>query len=215
MVDYSGIKTWIFDLDETLYPVGNGFLQDVFERFPHHIVQHYNLTLEEVRGKLSAYAQLVHDPAAALKKELKFDQNKWDEDCLENNLYHLLQYCEKTDTLLAKLSGRKVIFTNGSERQSFKSLDCLQLRHHFDYICSNDKRGMRPKPMPEVYAELVATLGVDPKECVMVEDGAKNLEPAHVLGMKTVLVNRPENPNVDYVHHHYKTLLDFLEDATK
>lgn len=215
MNKFSHITTWIFDMDETLYPVGVGYLEDIVERFPHHVVKHYDMTLVQFHARVDILKKEVHDPMAALKQELDFKQHLWDEDCRINNRYDLLPYCEKSDKLIEKLVGRKILFTNASEDQVNAVMPYLKLGHHFDHTCANDKRGMRPKPMPEVYHELVERLGVNPQECAMIEDGAKNLIPAHEMGMTTVLVNRPENPNVDYVHHHYASLLEFLEEATK
>ena len=54
----------------------------------------------------------------------------------------------------------------------------------FDIIDAN----YVPKPAPLVYAEFVKKFNVNPRNSIMFEDIARNLEPAAKLGMKTVWI---------------------------
>lgn len=57
----------------------------------------------------------------------------------------------------------------------------------FHHVIESAKIGLR-KPDPRIYAMMVATLGVDPTECVYLDDLGINLKPARDMGMKTIKV---------------------------
>lgn len=60
----------------------------------------------------------------------------------------------------------------------------------FDEVILSYEVGMR-KPEPEIYRLIIKKLGVDPKECIFIDDAEKNLLPAKDLGMITVLFKNP------------------------
>ena len=74
-----------------------------------------------------------------------------------------------------------------------------------------------PKPHPDTYGRIVERLDLEPSRAVMVEDMARNLEPAAALGMTTVWVRtgspwgEPEGSG-DYVDHETTDLVAWLED---
>ena len=53
------------------------------------------------------------------------------------------------------------------------------------------------KPAPGGYRRLLDALGVEGKSCLFAEDSARNLSPAKMLGMVTVLVDPPLDGDVD------------------
>ena len=57
----------------------------------------------------------------------------------------------------------------------------------FDHVIESAKIGLR-KPDPRIYRMMVDTLGVDPKNCVYLDDLGVNLKPAREMGMTTVKV---------------------------
>ena len=57
----------------------------------------------------------------------------------------------------------------------------------FDHVIESAKIGLR-KPDPRIYAMMVETLGVDPKNCVYLDDLGINLKPARAMGMTTIKV---------------------------
>ena len=57
----------------------------------------------------------------------------------------------------------------------------------FDHVIESAKIGLR-KPDPRIYEIMVETLGVDPKNCVYLDDLGINLKPARAMGMATIKV---------------------------
>ena len=92
----------------------------------------------------------------------------------------------RLDLALARLDARKVIFTNASARHAEKVIERLGIAHHFDAIFDIAAADFVPKPHPETYLALLARHAIDPRAAVMVEDIARNLEPAAAIGMTTV-----------------------------
>ena len=81
-----------------------------------------------------------------------------------------------------------MIFPNASCGHAERVLDHLGIREHFSVIWDIAAAGYIPKPDPQPYAALIDRLQVDARRAIMVEDIARNLEPAHALGMTTVWI---------------------------
>lgn len=61
----------------------------------------------------------------------------------------------------------------------------------FDIVVESAVEGLR-KPDPRIYEATCARLGVQPAECVFLDDLGVNLKPARALGMTTIKVGDPE-----------------------
>lgn len=57
----------------------------------------------------------------------------------------------------------------------------------FDHVIESAKIGLR-KPDPRIYRMMAEALGVDPKNCVYLDDLGVNLKPAREMGMTTIKV---------------------------
>jgi putative hydrolase of the HAD superfamily len=68
-----------------------------------------------------------------------------------------------------------------------RSLYVAEVMVLFDHVIESAKIGLR-KPDPRIYQLMVATLKVDPNNCVYLDDLGVNLKPAREMGMKTIKV---------------------------
>jgi putative hydrolase of the HAD superfamily len=87
---------------------------------------------------------------------------------------------------LARLPGRKILFTNGDDAYAARVLAALDLSESFEAVWDIHAMAYRPKPEPSAYTEMIAALAINPDTSVFVEDMARNLAPAKALGMQTV-----------------------------
>ena len=87
---------------------------------------------------------------------------------------------------IERLPGRKLIYTNGSTPHAERILDRLGLSAHFEGIFDIVAADYRPKPGAAAFDSFLECHAVDPRQAVFVEDTARNLIPAHLLGMVTV-----------------------------
>ena len=61
----------------------------------------------------------------------------------------------------------------------------------FDLVVESSKLGVR-KPEPRFYELACEQLGVEPAECVFLDDLGINLKPAREMGMTTIKVDDPD-----------------------
>ena len=94
----------------------------------------------------------------------------------------------RLDAALARLAGRKLVFTNASADHAHRVLARLGIARHFDDIFDIVAADYLPKPDPRVYAKLVGDHSLVPRDTVLIEDVIRNLGPAQALGMTTVWV---------------------------
>ena len=100
--------------------------------------------------------------------------------------------CVPANPALAKalqhLSGRKLIYTNGSVPHAENLLRHLGISHHFEDIFDIVASNFAPKPAITALRLFVDRFNIAPATALMVEDMAKNLTPAAGLGMTTAWV---------------------------
>src|SRR3954465_15537900 len=70
---------------------------------------------------------------------------------------------------------------------SGRSLYIAEVMVLFDHVIESAKIGLR-KPDPQIYRMMADTLGVDPVNCIYLDDLGVNLKPAREMGMRTIKV---------------------------
>ena len=68
--------------------------------------------------------------------------------------------------------------------------DVAEVMAKFDVVVESSKVGVR-KPEPEFYERACELLGVQPTDCVFLDDLGINLKPAKAMGMRTIKVSEP------------------------
>ncbi len=114
---------------------------------------------------------------------------------------------------IARLPGRRFVFTNGCRNHALRVLDRLDLSTIADDLWDIRTIEFRPKPDPAAYAAVVAKARITPSGAAMFEDLTRNLVPAHALGMTTVWIDNgsewskqgPEHPLVERRHIDHAT----------
>ena len=77
-----------------------------------------------------------------------------------------------------------------------------------------------PKPAIETYKRLIDKYKIEPQYCIFIEDIARNLKPAHELGMKTVWIKNNEPwaakySNENFVNYRTANLTNFLKEINE
>ena len=184
---FSHVETWVFDLDNTLYPPDSALWPQIDERITAYIMNLYGLDGLAARA-LQKY--FYHRHGTTLKALL--DQGDADPE-------HFMDFVHDIDRssigvnvalsdALARLPGRKLILTNGSEKHARNTATALGILQHFEGIFDIKAAGYIPKPNPVAYRIFFDKHGVDPRRAAMFEDLVKNLKAPHDVGMKTVLI---------------------------
>lgn len=213
---FAGIDTWVFDLDNTLYPVECKLFEQVDRLMTEFIAERFALPTEAARTLQKDYWKRY----GTTLKGLMLHHDVSPEVFLQ--FVHRIDLSLLPDNPLLKaaielLPGRKVIFTNGPNHHAAAVLDRLGMSGHFETIFDIASFDYVPKPEQAAYRHLLSALEADPHKCVLFEDTVENLAPAAALGMTTVLmapkgqVVEVRTQSDDYVHHVTDDLATFLE----
>ena len=212
---FAHVAVWIFDLDNTLYPASSRLFDQVDRRIGEFIAETFALDPAAARALQKHYFRTYGTTLRGLMSERGVDP------------HHFLDYVHRIDrtalspdpaleAALARLAGRKLVFTNGSADHAEKVMERLGIAHHFEAVFDVVAAGFLPKPDPACYRLLLERHSIAPEAAAMVDDIARNLEPAHELGMTTVwLMTESEFARTGgegaHIHHRASDLVAFLE----
>ena len=209
------IKTWIFDLDNTLYPPEENIFSQIDQKMTSFIADNLKISNEEA---FNIQKQNFIDHGTTLAGFMNSGNDKIDPDKFLEFVHDINLNSLKEDSDLRKilllLPGKKYIFTNGTKKHAENVLKKLNLENIFQSIFGIKEANYLPKPNLETYNLFLKTYKIDPKTSIMFEDMARNLIPAKELGMKTVLLERklPNKNNSDQ-EDKYKDLWNDNYDA--
>jgi putative hydrolase of the HAD superfamily len=188
---FKHIETWVFDLDNTLYPHHVNLWQQVDERIRDYIARFLAIPREQAFRVQKDYYKRYGTSMRGLMTEHGMAPDDF-LDYVHQIDHSPLQANAALGRAIDKLRGRKLILTNGTRHHAHAVLERLELEHHFDDVFDIVAAALEPKPSPQTYARFLAAHAVDPAHAAMFEDLARNLAVPHQLGMTTVLVV-PEN----------------------
>jgi putative hydrolase of the HAD superfamily len=184
---FGDVDTWVFDLDNTLYPHHVNLWQQVDARIGEFVSAWLKVSREEARRIQKDYYRRFGTTMRGMMTlhGVRADDylsyvHQIDHSPLEPN--------PAMGAAITKLTGRKLILTNGSVDHVDKVLERLGLAAHFDGVFDIIAAELEPKPAPQTYQRFLKLHDVNPAKAAMFEDLARNLVIPHQLGMTTVLV---------------------------
>lgn len=184
---FDHVETWVFDLDNTLYPHHLNLWQQVDAR---------------IRDFVSDWLKVPPEEAFRIQKDYYKRYGTTMRGMMTEHGVHADDYLAYVHAIdhspllpnpamgdaIERLPGRKLILTNGSTAHAGKVLERLGIGHHFEAVFDIIAAELEPKPAPQIYRRFLDRHGVDPARAAMFEDLARNLTVPHQLGMTTVLV---------------------------
>ena len=209
------IRTWVFDLDNTLYPPSANIFPRIDERMGQYI------------GTL-----LGVDPAEAkrIQKRYFLDHGTTLSGLMarhQTDPHHFLDYVhdidmtsiepdERLGSLIAALPGRKLVYTNSDAPYARKILARLGLDQTFERIYDIHDQIYTPKPAAGSMAKFISDCTIHPPHAAFFDDLARNLKAAKAQGMSTIWINNDSETgslgadpdDIDFETHH---LADWLE----
>ncbi|EBA12853.1 pyrimidine 5'-nucleotidase [Roseobacter sp. CCS2] len=210
---FAHVDTWVFDLDNTLYPPSADLFGQMDGRFSAYVER---LTGLDQAGAL----KLCHDYWTAygstltgLMAHYDVDPHHFLADVHDIDISHLEEDQALSQAIKA-LPGRKIVFTNGSHNHAKRVLAARGLTVQFDAVYGVEHADFKPKPTQYAFSAVFAKDGVTPTKAAMFEDEARNLAVPHALGMRTVHVH-DDPQDADHIHHHTNHLPDFLSQLVR
>ncbi len=216
MRELNKIKCWIFDLDNTLYSGQTKVFDQVDKKMSSFISNKLNISLEEAKKIQKEYFHKYSTTLSGMMKNHKIDAMEFLDFVHDVNL----DFLEKNKDLekeITKIAGKKIIFTNGSRAHAENVTKRIGINKLFDGIFDIVESNFIPKPSIEAYKILIEKYKIEPQYCIFIEDIARNLKPAHELGMKTVWIKNDEPwaaefSNENFVNYRIENLTDFLKE---
>jgi len=184
---FGHVETWVFDLDNTLYPHHLNLWQQVDDRIRAYVSDFLKVSKDEAFRVQKDYYKRYGTTMRGMMAE----HGMKPDDYLD--FVHQIDHSPLTPNpalgaAISALPGRKLILTNGTRAHAEAVMRRLEIDEHFEDVFDIAAAELEPKPRPQVYARFLSRHGVDPARTAIFEDLARNLEVPHALGMTTVLV---------------------------
>ena len=195
------VRNWIFDLDNTLYPASANLFAQVDARMTGCIQDLLGLEHDEARRVQKGYFHNHGTTLSGLMTEHHVDPHAFLAHVHDIEM-DVIEHDAPLVAAIAKLPGRKLVFTNGDTPYATRILDRLGLSESFEAIHDIHAMGLMPKPHASAYAGFCAAFDIDPAESLFADDMARNLTPAKAIGMTTVWIDNgsEQSPDTERAH---------------
>jgi putative hydrolase of the HAD superfamily len=193
---FAHVDTWVFDLDDTLYPRSIGLHNQMKRRVVLFIADHMKIDHAAAEAVHLDYYERYGATLQGLI-DLHGVAPRAFLDFIHDIDLTVLGRNEGLIAALRALPGRRIVFTNASRGHAVAALQAMGMSDLFDAIASIEDSDFVGKPHLSAFSGFLVTHGVDPRTSAMFEDRAGNLLVPHELGMKTVLVIDPSIDEID------------------
>ena len=217
--DFTHVREWIFDLDNTLYRADNGIFAQIDARMTAFVARHLGMERDAARQVQKRLYRDHGTTLAGLIAEHRIDPEPYLAFVHDIDLSGLAPDPD-LHSAVARLPGRRFVFTNGCRNHATRILESLKLGDLFDEVWDIRTIGFVPKPDPAAYDRVVKEAGLVPDRAAMFDDIARNLVVPHEMGMTTVWLDcqsdwsrqGPEFPvaSATHIDHEIRELVPFL-----
>lgn len=206
--EFNHVDTWVFDLDNTLYPPRMRLFDQIDLRINDFVMRVTGVDPADADVLRKTYWHEHGTTLAGLMQHYDVDPVPYLIDVHDID-FSVLSPDPGLRAAIEKLRGRSIVYTNGSAPYARQVIAARGLEGLFDAVYGVEDAQFHPKPQEQAFAKVFARDKLDPTRAAMFEDDHRNLKVPHALGMRTVLVT-PEPEQHDHVQHHTDDLAGFL-----
>ena len=206
--DFTPVRTWVFDLDNTLYPPATRLFDQIDQRMTAYVMRVTGLPQDRADRLRHDYWCQYGTTLAGLMAHHCVDPAPYLVEVHDID-FSVLTPDPELRAGIAALPGRRVVYTNGSAPYARRVIAARGLEGLFDAVYGVEDADFHPKPRPEAFASVFGRDGFETVQAAMFEDDPRNLQVPHALGMRTVHV-APKPEPADHIHHHTDDLAGFL-----
>jgi putative hydrolase of the HAD superfamily len=181
------VDTWVFDLDNTLYPASSDLWPKIDARITLFMSQLFGLDGMSSRALQKYYYERYGTTLRGLMEEHEITADEFLQFVHDIDRSSLIPN-HSLATAITALQGRKLILTNGSREHALRTAEQLGLDKMFEDVFDIVASDLVPKPNPQAYERFFEKHGVDPARSAIFEDIERNLVVPHARGMRTTLV---------------------------
>ncbi len=208
MAQLTDIETWVFDLDNTLYPPSMALFPQVNAKMTDYVMQTLRVSRAEADHLRHSYYTEHGTTLAGLMQNHDIDPEPY-LVAVHDIDFSVLSPDPALAAAIAALPGRKIIYTNGTAPYAREVTRARGLSDLFDAIYGVEHAGYHPKPSAPAFETIFTADGLTPTRAAMFEDEARNLAVPHAMGLTTIHVAPTTAPD-DHIHHHTDDLARFL-----
>ena len=210
---FSHVDTWVFDLDNTLYPPRMRLFDQIEQRMTAWVMRELGVDHARANHLRGHYWQLYGTTLAGLMREHAIDPAGYLEEVHDID-FSVLEADPQLADRIAALPGRRIVYTNGDAPYAQKVLTARGLSGLFDAVYGVEHAGYRPKPEAAAFETVFALDGLTPGRAAMFEDDPRNLAVPHAMGLRTIHIAPAPEP-APHIHHHAEDLSGFLAVLTE
>ena len=202
------IDTWIFDLDNTLYPPEVRLFDQIEEKIRVFVANFLSVSLEDADLLRAQYWRSHGTTLAGMMEMHAMPPHEFLRDVHDID-FSVLTHSRPLAQLIATLPGRKIVYTNGTEPYARRVLEARGLEKEFESVYGIEHASYQPKPRAAAFHKIFTRANVTPHSAAMFEDDPRNLEVPAGLGMRTIFIS-PDLIFPDYIdmaHSDLETLL--------
>ncbi|MGV6839582.1 MAG: pyrimidine 5'-nucleotidase [Planktomarina sp.] len=207
-VDLSHIRTWVFDLDRTLYHPNVRLFDQIEARMESYVMHTLGVDQTTARQIRRQYWEKHGTTLAGLMEHHGTDPHAF-LDHVHDIDFTPLTPDPNLAAIIAALPGRKVIYTNGTVPYARNVIKARGLADVFDAIYGVEDAHFRPKPERAAFDAVFGRDGFNQQSAVMFEDEARNLEVPKTMGMGTIHISETRS-DAPYIDHRAPDVMNFL-----
>ena len=182
-------RVWLFDLDNTLHDARAHIFPHINRSMTAYVAALLELGEEDANTLRDSYWKRYGATLIGLIRHHQVDPRHFLQETHRfADLDRLVVGRRELRSVLRRLPGRKIVFSNAPAHYAAAVLQALGVRASFDDVFSIERTRFRPKPQAQGFVRLLHAHRLVASRCVMVDDSLENLHTARRLGMKTVWV---------------------------
>ncbi|MBD3663728.1 pyrimidine 5'-nucleotidase [Sulfitobacter sp. TSTF-M16] len=209
---FSHVDTWVFDLDNTLYPPSARLFDLIEVRMTNWVMSALGVDQAEADRLRKHYWETHGTTLAGLMREHDLDPGPYLTDVHDISMDSLTPDPALAARIRA-LPGRRIVYTNGCAPYAERVLAARGLSGLFDAVYGVEHADYHPKPDRAAFDRVFEIDGLTPASAAMFEDDARNLAAPFEMGMRTVHV-ADARLDAAHIHHHTDDLCGFLARLT-
>ncbi len=182
-----GSRVWIFDLDNTLHDARPHIFPHINRSMTQYVAGLLDLGEEDANALRDFYWKRYGATLTGLIRHHRVEPGHFLRETHRlPELDRMVVGRRELRSVLRRLPGRKIVFSNAPGHYAGAVLQALGVRDLFDDVFAIEHTRFRPKPQAHGFVRLMHAHRLVASRCVMVEDSLENLRTAKRLGMKTV-----------------------------
>lgn len=183
-------RVWIFDLDNTLHDARPHIFPSMHDQMNAWLMRRYGLDEDGANAMRRFFWERYGTTLKGVVRHYGEDPKKFIHETHQFPELDAMVVGESAlGHALARLGGRRLVFSNAPRHYVEEVLRALGVARWFDAVYTIESTRYRPKPAFNGFRFLLRAHNLEAHRCALVDDMPENLRAAKRLGMSTVWVS--------------------------